>query len=209
MTRLYLIRHGETDHNAKGIVQGTTDTNLNEKGLLQAQLVAARLKDENIHAIYSSSLSRAKETAIKISEQAQMPVNELHDCREICLGPWQGLTIDQIKENYGEHYRLYVEQPSDFNLPGAETFLQVAERFCRVINQVVSENKDKNIVIVSHGAAIKAAIITILGMDISYYTKFRIDNASISVLNFSEKLYGGVVVHCMNDINHLRVSTQA
>lgn len=203
MTRLYLIRHGETEWNATSKVQGTTDTKLNEKGLIQAEQVAKRLADENITAIYTSSLTRAKQTAERISQKLNIEATELHNFREICLGPWQGLTIDEIKENYSEHYRIYREEPAEFNMPGAETFLQVAERFCNEINNIITENKGGSIAIVSHGAAIKAAVISILGIDIAHYNKFRIDNASISILQFSEKFYGGVSVQCLNDICHL------
>lgn len=204
MTKLYLVRHGETEWNAYNKVQGTMDTMLNEKGLLQAKQVAERLAKEDISAVYTSSLTRAKATALEITRRLNVVPQELHDCREICLGPWQGLTIDEIKESYSEHFKLYREKPSEFNMPGAETFLQVAERFCGAINTAMAENPDKNIVIVSHGTAIKAAIICILGMDIDYYNKFRIDNASISILQFSEKYQGGVAVKCLNDTCHLQ-----
>ncbi len=203
MTRVYLVRHGETEWNANSKVQGTLDTELNEIGLQQAALVAKKLAGENISAVYSSSLKRAKITAEKIAEACNLEVNELHDFREICLGPWQGLTIQEINEKYADHFKVYREHPSDFNMPGAETFLQVTERFCNAMNQIVAANPNKNIVIVSHGAAIKAAMITTLGMELKHYNKFRIDNASLSILDFSDKHNGGVIVHCMNNTCHL------
>lgn len=208
MTKLYLIRHGETEWNASSKMQGTIDTTLNDKGLMQAELVANRLSEENIDVLYSSSLQRAMTTAQKISAAINKPVQELHNFKEINLGPWQGLTLDEIKNSYGEHYKLYVEKPSDFNMPGAETFIQVAERFCGAIQDIIVENRDKNIAVVSHGAAIKAAIISILGMDINYYSKFRIDNASISTLLFHDRYHGGVVVQGLNDICHLQRRTE-
>mgnify|MGYP000040504373 CR=1 FL=1 len=203
MTKVYLVRHGETEWNASSKVQGNMDTELNDKGIKQAELVALRLAKENIDVLYTSSLKRAKATAEMIGKQIKLEVNELHEFREICLGPWEGLTLKEINESYTEHYRIYRESPSDFNMPGAETFLQVSERFCNAINNITTQNKDKNIVIVSHGAAIKAAIITILGIDIVHYNKFRIDNASISILNFSDKYHNGVVVECLNNISHM------
>lgn len=205
MTKLYLVRHGETEWNANNKVQGTMDTALNDVGIRQAELVAKKLVKENIDLIYTSSLKRAKTTAMKIGEAANLEVNELHNFREICLGPWQGLTLDEIREKYEDHYRIYRETPSEFNMPGAETFFQVTERFCNAINNIITEHKDRKIVIVSHGAAIKAAIISILGIDIKYYNMFRIDNASISTLCFSDKYHAGVMVHNMNDTCHLEV----
>lgn len=205
MTKLYLVRHGETDFNAQSIIQGNMDTELNDLGIKQAEMVAIRLAKENINGLYTSSLKRAKTTAHKIAEQTKNELKELHEFREIGLGPWEGLTIKEINERYTEHYKIYRESPSDFNMPGAETFLQVSERFCNAINNIVLENKDKKIVIVSHGAAIKAAIISILGIDISHYNKFRIDNASISILNLSDKYQSGVVVECLNNTSHMEI----
>ena len=203
MTTLYLVRHGETEWNASNKIQGNMDTELNDLGKKQAELVANRLAKENIDAVYTSSLKRAKTTAQKIAEHVKVEVQELHEFREISLGPWEGLTISEINEKYEEHYKVYRENPSDFNMPGAETFLQVSERFCNAIRNVIAQNIDKKIVIVSHGAAIKAAIISILGIDIKHYNKFRIDNASISVLSFSDKYHGGVVVEYFNNTCHI------
>lgn len=205
MTKLYLVRHGETAWNAQNKVQGNMDTELNDLGIMQAEFVAARLAKENIDALYTSSLKRAKATAQKIAEQTKLEVNELHEFKEICLGPWEGLTINEINERYTEDYKIYRESPSDFNMPGAETFMQVSERFCNAINNIIVQNSNKNIVIVSHGAAIKAAIISILGIDIIHYNKFRIDNASISILNFSDNYHNGVVVECLNNTSHMEI----
>jgi broad specificity phosphatase PhoE len=199
------VRHGETEWNASSKVQGNMDTELNDKGIMQAELVALRLAKENIDVIFSSSLKRAKTTAQIIAKEINLEVNELHEFREIRLGPWEGLTIKEINERYAEHYEAYTERPSDFNMPGAETFQQVSERFCGAIHNIVARNKDKNIVIVSHGASIKAAVISILGIDIVHYNKFRIDNASISILNFSDKYHYGVVVECLNNTSHMEI----
>lgn len=203
MTTLYLVRHGETEWNASSKIQGNLDTELNEIGLKQAELVAARLAKENITAVYTSSLKRAKVTAQKIAEYSKLTAEEIHDFREISFGPWEGLTINEINQNYAEHYKIYRESPADFNMPGAETFLQVSLRFCNAIKQIIASHKDEKIVIVSHGAAIKAAIMTILGIDIKHYNKFRIDNASITILSFSDKYHGGVVVECFNNTCHI------
>lgn len=197
------MRHGETDWNASSKIQGNIDIELNDRGLKQADLVAKRLTKENIDVVYTSSLLRAKATAQIIAKENKIEAKEMHEFREICLGPWEGLTIEEINKDYAEYYKIYREKPSEFSMPGAETFLQVTERFHKAINDIISQNKDKNIVIVSHGAAIKAALMSILGMEINHYNKFRIDNASISILNFSDKYHGGVVVECFNNTCHV------
>ncbi|MEA4847321.1 MAG: histidine phosphatase family protein [Clostridiaceae bacterium] len=203
MTRLYLARHGETEWNRNGMVQGRTDVELSPKGIIQAELLAKRLLKEKIDVIYSSSLKRALKTAEIIAGYKQCEIIESDKYHEICFGPWEGMTLTEVKEKYSEHFRVYREDPVNFKLPGAETFMDLTERTYNAIIEIVSLHKGSNILLVSHGAAIKAAIIRILGMDIIDYKKFRIDNASISILEFSEDISEKPVVICLNDISHL------
>lgn len=204
MTKIYLVRHGQTEWNKLSKVQGRTDIELSKRGVLQAKQLAKRLSEENIDVIYSSSLKRALKTAEIIAEVKNCSINKSDKYQEICLGPWEGLTINEIKESYGEHFRLYREDPSNFSLPGAETFLELSERTYNSIMEIVCTHVGKSILIVSHGTAIKAALIRILDIDIKNYTKFRIDNASISVIGFYENNPARPVVLAINDTCHLR-----
>lgn len=201
MTSIYLIRHGETEWNKISKVQGQIDIELSENGVRQAKLLAKRLSMEKIDAIYASNLKRARQTAAIIAEYHKHEILEREDIREISLGPWEGLTVDEIRIKYSEHYRVYREDPFNFNMPGAETFTKLADRTYNAIVSIVKENTDKTIIVVSHGNAIKAAIMRILDIDIKHYTKFRISNASISVVNFYES---GAAINSLNNTEHLR-----
>lgn len=204
MTRLYLVRHGETEWNKFSKIQGRTDTELSDAGIAQAKLLAGRLAGENIDFIYSSSLKRALKTAEIVAEYKRCEIVKSDDYHEICLGPWEGLTINEIKEKYSEHFRAYKEDPANFKLPGAETFMDLTERTYNAILDIVERHKGSNILVVSHGTAIKAAIIRILGIDIINYTKFRVDNASISVIDLRDDRSDTPVVVCLNDTSHLK-----
>lgn len=204
MTRLYLVRHGETEWNRASKVQGRTDIELSREGIKQAHKLAKRIAGEDINVIYSSSLKRALRTAEIIADCKSCSVVKSEEYHEICLGPWEGMTINEIQEKYGEHFRIYREDPANFKLPGAETFLDLTERTYNAILEIVRKHSGENILLVSHGTAIKAAIIRILGIDIINYTKFRIDNASLSIIGFSESIPEKPVVICFNDTSHLR-----
>lgn len=203
MTRLYLARHGETEWNKCSKIQGRTDTELSEEGVRQAELLAGRLAREKIDYIYSSSLKRAVKTAEIIAGYKGCGIIKSDKYHEICLGPWEGMTINEIKEKYSEHFRVYREDPANFRLPGAETFMDLMERTYNGILDMVDSHKGSNILVVSHGTAIKAAIIRILGIDIINYNKFRIDNASLSVIEFLDDMSLRPVILCLNDTSHL------
>lgn len=204
MTRLYLVRHGETEWNKASKVQGSKDIELSDVGLRQAEQLAKRLAEEDINVVYSSSLKRAFKTAEIATGHIKCGIVKSEKCHEIRLGPWEGMTINEIKEKYSDHFRKYREDPANFNLPGAETFLDLTERTYNAISEIVNMHKGKNILLVSHGTAIKAAIIKILGIDIVNYTKFKIDNASISIIGFPEDTPEKPVVFCLNDTSHLK-----
>jgi probable phosphoglycerate mutase len=208
MSRLYLVRHGETEWNKARKIQGGIDTELSAYGVVQAHALAERLANEEIDVIYSSHLQRAMKTAEIIASYKKCNILESDACHEIRLGPWEGLTMDEIQEKYSDHLRIYKEDPSNFHLPGAETFLELAERTYNSILGIVSKHSDRNILLVSHGTAIKAAIIRILGIDINHYTKFKIDNASVSIIDFKENDPGKPVIVSLNDTGHLKEASR-
>ncbi|MBI3763708.1 MAG: histidine phosphatase family protein, partial [Chloroflexi bacterium] len=100
MTRLWLIRHGETDWNVEGRWQGQTDPPLNESGRAQAEALAAQLAGIRIEAIYSSDLQRAHTTARIIARGLGLPVRLDARWREIDQGEWEGLLVTEVAARY-------------------------------------------------------------------------------------------------------------
>ena len=91
MTRIYLVRHGQTQWNKEEIFRGTTDVPLNESGLKEARLAAEALREEPIKAVYTSPLARANQTAEAIARIHRMEARVIDDLRDICFGEWQGV----------------------------------------------------------------------------------------------------------------------
>lgn len=158
MTSIHLIRHGQTEWNLERRVQGQTESYLTPEGQEQARQVARQLQDLSFDVVYSSSSIRAVETARHILEYHSLPLNTLDALREIHLGSWEGRLQDEIKEDYPDQHAMYWEDPSQFQLPGAETFQQLQHRAVSTVETIAAEQPGKTILIVSHGLFIKSLL---------------------------------------------------
>jgi 2,3-bisphosphoglycerate-dependent phosphoglycerate mutase len=139
VTTLLLVRHGETDWNAEGRLQGHTDRPLNDYGRRQATELAERLAGETIDAIYTSDLSRARETAEIVAARLGLPVLVDAGLREKDWGTWEGLTGDE---------RVTVD------LVGESTE-DHRERVMRAVRQIVGRHPGGRVVVVTHGGSLR------------------------------------------------------
>ncbi|SCG83355.1 phosphoglycerate mutase [Proteiniborus sp. DW1] len=201
MGRLFLVRHGESEWNILSKIQGQSNTNLTDLGREQARKVAERLCKEKIDIIFSSDLSRAFDTAKIIGDKLGLEVNTFEELREIKFGVWEGLTTQEILDKYSKEHTIWMTEPHNLKLPEAESLIDLQERLLKIVNILLKNNKDKNILIVSHGASIKALILGILGIDISYYNKLTIGNTSLSIIEFRDY---SPVLRVLNDTSHLK-----
>lgn len=133
-THIIAIRHGETDWNALGRYQGQTDIPLNEAGLAQAKQAAAFLRDKTIHAIYTSNLSRASQTALEIAQLRNEELRIIPELREQHYGVFQGLTGSQVKERWPDAHQKWHDRVPEFGPEGGETRNEFKER-CKQIGR--------------------------------------------------------------------------
>ncbi|MBI3242184.1 MAG: histidine phosphatase family protein [Chloroflexi bacterium] len=182
MTLLYLIRHARSTWNAAGRMQGQADPPLDEAGRAQAQALAERLKDETFHAVYSSPLARARETAeILIASRAVQPPLVFDDrLMERHLGEWTGLTGDEARdrfpENGGRDWR--VDGP-----PGGESQAELTGRAAEVVGSILAVHPDQAVAIVSHGGTLNAYLAYLLGIPPEKPVGFRFSNCSLARLS--------------------------
>lgn len=145
MTKICFIRHGETDWNIAGKLQGRTDIPLNESGIKQAQACGASLLQNEWDLMITSPLLRAKETGQIIQQKLNIPLYEKESFIEVAFGDAEGLT--------------YYERDARFpnrEYPNKETEAMITERFLKGIQTVHQDHTNKNILIISHGAFINA-----------------------------------------------------
>jgi broad specificity phosphatase PhoE len=163
MTRLILIRHGETDWNTEGRWQGQADVALNATGLIQAQEMARALEPAGIAAIYSSDLQRARQTAQALADVNGLPVHQDSRLREIHQGEWQGLLFSDIEASYAQAYQDRKQDPLSFAPPGGETAAQVRQRVVSAARDIVRWHPGEIVAVVSHGFALAVLITHLRG----------------------------------------------
>lgn len=202
-TEILLIRHGETEWNASGRFQGCKDISLAQEGIVQANYLKERLKN-NFDIVYTSPLSRAMETAEIICRGTSLKPIPEDGIKEIGFGSWEGLTIKEIKDTYPDEFNSWRIDEENANLMGGDLSLKKASlRAKEAILKIASENKGKKIIIVAHGGIIKAGLIGLFDWKMTMYHKLNLGNTAITKLTFSNSLNTRLVT--LNDISHLPV----
>ena len=204
MLRLYFMRHGETVWNTERRYQGMTDIELSEEGLRQAECAAKRFKNIKIDKIYASPLKRAMKTAEKIAAEKGLEIISEDDFREIHFGEWEGKTVPELTEKYGESYTNFIREPHKYGFPGEGSVENVINRIKPGIDKLIAEDEG-NVLIVSHGGIIRLMIIYIMGLDSSWFTKMWINNTGVSIIEIKD---GRKLLLTLNDSAHLAETGQ-
>lgn len=150
MTKIILVRHGQTAWTSENRIQGWLNIKLNEKGLRQAERIAKELKKKKIKAIYSSELPRAYETAKIIARAHRLKVKKDINLNELNQGKWQGLLVKEARRKYQELYRRWEEEPLSVRPPGGESISDLYERALHVLRGITKKYPKGKVVIVGH-----------------------------------------------------------
>ncbi len=201
MLKLYLIRHGETDWNAEGRIQGHSDIELNERGLEQARCLAARMPEEgSFDAIYASPLRRAYRTAELVGHALKMPIVADARLLERSLGQLEGLTLAEIKEKFPDVHRAWHEGGVRPHIPGEESRESFVQRTRDFIRDVRAQYATGRVLAITHGGTVNMLLMAGLEIDSERPLPFHIDNASINIVQWGER---GARLRVLNDTCHL------
>ncbi|KAF1084494.1 Phosphoserine phosphatase 1 [Sporotomaculum syntrophicum] len=200
-SRLYLVRHGETNWNKETRFQGQVDVPLSEKGMEQAKALSKRLAGQNFAACFSSSLSRARETAAIIANPHHMSVQVMQDLQEMNFGYWEGLTAEEIQQKYDRESAAWWSRPLENRVPGGETLVELAERSVQSVKTIVQQYPEGQVLLVTHGGVIRCIVSAVLGIDLNQYWRLRQDNASLTIIDFYQ--WEKAILMLYNDCSHL------
>lgn len=158
MSRLILIRHGETDWNVTGRWQGQADVPLNGCGREQAERLARDLAGQDIAAIYSSDLSRARDTAAPLAHLLGLTIIVDGRLREVNLGAWEGMLSEDIASQYPQELSARRRNPLHARAPQGESVMEVIARIIEAVKEITARHPNETVAIVSHGVALAAVI---------------------------------------------------
>ena len=201
ITRVSLVRHGESEAAAEDRFAGAIDVPLSERGREQAGKLAQRLAAEPIAAVYSSPLGRTIETARIIAGPHALEVQKSAELREISHGRWEGKRRSEVEALYPEEYRRWDRDPFSFAPEGGETGLAVTARALPCLLEIVQRHRGTHVLVTSHKATIRLLLCSLLGFDPRRY-RDRLDQspAALNVLDFREA--GEARLMLFNDTSH-------
>jgi broad specificity phosphatase PhoE len=206
MTRIILVRHGQTAWNvgtssAEGErFRGRIDLPLNERGRAQAQALAERLAEEPIAAIYASPLQRAIETVEPTSRRLGLTVQPLEGIIDINYGDWQEHPHSEVARLYPFLYRQWLQEPHLVRPPEGESLEEVRDRAMAALHQVMARHQDQAILVAAHQVVNKVLVCAMLGLDNSHFWRIRQDNGCLNVFDYREDVFTAILI---NDTCHL------
>jgi len=192
--KLILVRHGETYWNEEKRVQGgNSDIELNDTGWEQAGRLATFVKNENIIAILSSPLQRAKATAEAIASHHQLPVEVDQGLREMRFGELEGISISNLSTTFSQFLMQWWQDKETIKLPDGESLVELQQRAWQVIEYLLERHKNgpehnegTTVVIVSHYFITLAIILKALNLPLDCFAKFKLDLGGVSILEFQD-----------------------
>jgi len=195
-TKILLIRHGQTDGNAKKQYCGMLDLGLNQNGRLQVEKLGCRLKKDSIQMIYSSDRKRALESARIIFKGRR--INKIAGLREINFGIFEGKNHQEIRETNADIYDRWLIDPYNTAVPESENLLDFQERVTRALEKIILANANKTVAIVCHGGTISIILSRIKGS--KNFWELIPGSASLNIIEYANNK---ARITLFNDISHL------
>lgn len=202
MTRFIIVRHGESEGNAKNEFHGQYNSDLTEKGHRQAACTAEALDKFRIDAIYASDIRRAFSTAKHTADRRHMTVIPDAGFREIMAGEWEQMRFEEIAAHYPETYRTWREDIAHCRCPGGESVEELSERVKAAFERVAAENDGKTVLVATHATPIRAMRCVWRGLPPDEMQNAKwVPNASITVVDYDNN--GGYEVVLYGESEHL------
>lgn len=200
-TRIILVRHGATALTAEDRFAGSTEVELSADGRRQVGMLAERLRELHIDAVYASPMQRTRETAqILAAPHGLTPIIQ-EALREIDYGRWEGLTRSEVAQRYPDEYQMWAEDPFTIAPEGGESGVNVLSRALPMVRRIVETHRHGTVVVVSHKGTNRLLVSSLLGFDTRSY-RDRLDQhpAAMNILDFMNEVRPRL--RLFNDVAH-------
>lgn len=179
MLRLFVVRHGETKFNIEHRIQGWCDSPLTTKGIEQAKALSNELKEVDFTAVYASPLKRAMDTATLLLGNRTQEITLLNDLKELHFGTIEGEEDYKYIAKDGSSHR------EGFEKYGGETIAILKKRLMQAMHFITSNHEEGNILIVSHGAAIRYLLQEVMHSEDDYF----IENCEVTYIDYENGIF--------------------
>lgn len=200
MTRLLLVRHGETELQSSLRYWGKTDVALGPSGWQQAEQLRDRLAMEKIDYIYSSELKRAVDTANIIAARHNLKVMTCPELREVDFGELEGLEFNEIHNQFPEVEQMWLTRNPSLVYPDGESLIEFENRVSKFETRLKNHRADETILVAAHAGVLRTLICQLLGLEMKNRWSLRVDLASLSII---ETYPENNILCLLNDVSHL------
>ncbi len=202
VTKVYIVRHCETDGNSQKLFQGHLDLDINELGKNQLEALSKRFSNLSIDAVYTSPLLRTRRTAEAIVGNRDIPIISDGSLIELNGGVYEGKTYAQIGIEYPDFEEIWCYRPWDFAPQNGEKMTDAYERIWSAVKRIAQVQKNKTVAITTHGGVIRCLLCKILKDNIKEICEIPFgENTAISLLEFDDT--GKINLIYFNDSSHL------
>jgi alpha-ribazole phosphatase len=185
VNRLYLVRHGQIVGHERYPVNGHTDVDITETGILQMEHLAVRLRHSEINVVYSSDLQRTKKGAGIIGRHHDAPHRPLPEFREQFFGHWEGLTMEEIIRDFPGELDQRKNEITGHRPPGdGESMRDLSERVIPCLMDMLKKEAGKNILLVAHGGVNRIILCHALGIDLSRVFNIQQDYGCLNIIDY-------------------------
>lgn len=202
MTEIYLIRHAEAEGNLYRRIHGQYDSLITDLGHQQVAHLAERFRKIHIDAVYSSDLTRTRQTAAAIYGPKNLALQTLKGLREIHMGAWEDRTWGDVERETPEMLRKFNYEPEAWQVPGAERFQQLRERVLKSVLDLAARHPGQCIAVVTHGSALRSLFAVAMGLYLGDMQRLPYsDNTGVSHIFVED---GKIRIDYINDNSHLQ-----
>ncbi len=190
MTRIILVRHGQTVWNAQGRPRGRAEVPLDAIGRLQAKSIAQYISTHyRPDVIYASPLRRAVQTAKAVAVHLGVDVRSHDGLLDVDFGAWEGRLPEDLEVHWAEAWETWLTYPERAVIPGGETLQAAQERALAALREICLAYADGAVVVVGHTAINRLILLNVLGTSIDHFWNLAQDVAAINILNFDGQDY--------------------